>query len=266
LDYGLRYDFQTYLKEQHGRIPYFSISAVNPTAGGKLGGVVFEGNEPGHCNCDVAHNYPYAFGPRIGLAYQMLPKTVLRVGGGISYFKTAQNGFNSFSTGSQNIYNSPTFGDPAFKLQDGLPYKITWPNLDPGQVPLPGTIASPSQQIDPHAGRPARTIQYSVGIQREVMKDLVIEATYVGNRGAWWNSAYLLCLNCLTPEALAARNLSLNNADDLKLLGSTVNSPLAVQRGFSGLPYAGFPATALVSQACAPSRSSEGSRICTGPR
>jgi len=252
LDYGLRYDFQTYLKEQHGRIPYFAAYAPNPAAGGKLGGVVFEGNDPGHCQCSVAHNYPYAYGPRIGLAYQMFPKTVLRIGGGVSYFKTAQNGFNSFSTGSQNIYNSPTFGDPAYKLQDGLPYKITWPNLDPGQVPLPGTIASPSQQIDPHAGRPARTTQWSIGIQRELMRDLVVEATYVGNRGAWWNSAYLLCLNCLTPDALAARGLSLNNADDLKLLGSTINSPLAVQRGFSGLPYPGFPSTALVSQALRP--------------
>jgi Carboxypeptidase regulatory-like domain/TonB dependent receptor len=251
LDYGLRYDFQTYLKEQHGRIPYFSAVTPNPSAGGKLGAVAFEGNAPGHCNCDLAHNYPYAFGPRIGLAYQMLPKTVLRIGGGISYFKTAQNGFNSYSTGSQNIYNSPTFGDPAYWLRDGVPYKITWPNLDPGQVPLPGTIASPSQQIDPQAGRPARTIQWSFGIQREVSKDMVVDVTYVGNRGAWWNSAYLSCLNCLTADALAARGLSLNSADDLKLLGSPINSALAIQRGF-GAPYSGFPSSALVSQSLRP--------------
>jgi outer membrane receptor protein involved in Fe transport len=34
LDYGLRYDFQSYLREEHGRIPYFSASTPNPSAGG----------------------------------------------------------------------------------------------------------------------------------------------------------------------------------------------------------------------------------------
>ena len=31
LDYGLRYDFQTYLKEEHGRMPIASFTALNPT-------------------------------------------------------------------------------------------------------------------------------------------------------------------------------------------------------------------------------------------
>ena len=33
LDYGLRYDFQTYLKEQYGRMPDASFSTLNPTVG-----------------------------------------------------------------------------------------------------------------------------------------------------------------------------------------------------------------------------------------
>jgi hypothetical protein len=252
LDYGLRYDFQTYLREQYGRIPYFSGITRNPNAGGRLGAVAFDGYGPGHCNCDIAHNYPYAYGPRLGVAYQFIPKTVLRVGAGVSYFKTAQNGFNSYSTGSQNIYNAPGFGDPAYNLRDGLPYKITWPNFDPGQVPLPGTIASPSQQIDPHAGRPARILQWSIGLQRELTANLVVEAAYVGNRGVWWNSAYMVCPNCLTQEGLSAWGLHLNNPDDLQLLGSPISSSLAVSRGFGNPPYPGFPSGASVAQALRP--------------
>ena len=34
LDYGLRYDFQTYLKEQYGRMPIASFTTPNPTVGG----------------------------------------------------------------------------------------------------------------------------------------------------------------------------------------------------------------------------------------
>jgi hypothetical protein len=252
LDYGLRYDFQTFLREQYGRIPYFAPNTPNPSAGGLPGAVAFDGYGPGHCNCDIAHNYPYAFGPRLGVAYQFLPKTVLRVGAGVSYYKTSDNGLNSYSTGSQFIYTAPTYGTPAYRLQDGLPYSISFPNFDPGQVPLPGTISSPSQQIDPHAGRPARIMQWSIGLQREIGSNIVVEAAYVGNRGVWWNSAHIICPNCITDQILAAHGLSRNNQADLDLLRAPLNSSIAAQRGFNTPPYAGFPLTASVAQSIRP--------------
>ncbi|HLH31882.1 MAG TPA: carboxypeptidase-like regulatory domain-containing protein, partial [Terriglobia bacterium] len=76
LDYGLRYDFQTYLKEQHGKLAQFSPTTPNPSAGGLPGAVIFEGSGAGRCNCSFANNYPWAFGPRIAAAYQFAPKTV----------------------------------------------------------------------------------------------------------------------------------------------------------------------------------------------
>ena len=36
LDYGLRYDYSTYLTEQYGRAPFFSPTTPNPTIGGRL--------------------------------------------------------------------------------------------------------------------------------------------------------------------------------------------------------------------------------------
>ena len=34
-------------------------------------------------------------------------------------------------------------------------------------------------------GRPPRVNQWSIGVQRELTQNLVLEASYVGNRGAW---------------------------------------------------------------------------------
>src|SRR6202040_2950838 len=89
LEYGLRYDFPTYQKEQYGRFGNFSATTPNPSAGGHPGAVIYEGSLPGRCNCSFAHNYPWAFGPRLAGAYQIDSKTVVRGGGGLIYNGTA---------------------------------------------------------------------------------------------------------------------------------------------------------------------------------
>jgi hypothetical protein len=105
--------------------------------------------------------------------------------------------------------------------------------------------------MDPNAGRPPRQYQWSVGFQREIMRDLVVEASYVANRGVWWQAPGLLNLNAITPQLLAAHGLSLNSPQTLQLLTSTLSSPLAKQLGF-GAPYPGFPQGQLVAQALRP--------------
>lgn len=64
LDYGLRYDYSTYLREQYGRAPRFSPTSMHPVLG-IPGAAIYDGEGPGRCNCDIARNYPYAFGPRL---------------------------------------------------------------------------------------------------------------------------------------------------------------------------------------------------------
>jgi hypothetical protein len=78
-----------------------------------------------------------------------------------------------------------------------------------------------------------------------------VEATYVGNRGVWWNSGGLICPNCLTPQQLAQRGLDLNNTSDRTLLASPISAANAAARGFFS-PYAGFPQTATVAQTLRP--------------
>ena len=250
IDYGLRYDFSTYLQDGAGYYLIFSPSTPNPNAGGRPGAIIGEGYGGGRCNCMYSKNYPFAFGPRAGVAYQLTPKTVLRVGAGISYYKTDNNNLG-LSSVSQVSYATASYGDPAYLTRNGMPYKLFFPNFDPGQGLFAGSLGSAPQQQDQNAGRPARQIQWSVGIQREVMRNLVVEATYVGNRGVWWNSGGLICPNCLTPQQLAQRGLDLNNTSDRTLLASPISAANAAARGFFS-PYAGFPQTATVAQTLRP--------------
>jgi hypothetical protein len=250
LDYGLRYDFSTYLQDGNGYYEIFSPSTANPGAGGRLGALIGEGYGGGRCNCQFASNYPFAFGPRIGMAYQITPKTVLRIGGGVSYFKTDDNSLG-FSAGSEYIYTTASYGDPAYLTKNGMPYKITFPNFDPGQYLFPGVLGSAPQAQDQHAGRPARQVQWSVGIQREVAHNLLVEASYVGNRGAYWNSGGMIAPNDIQPSLLSQVGLNLNNAANRTLLASPISSSIAQAAGFFA-PYAGFPASATVAQALRP--------------
>ncbi len=80
LDYGLRYDYQTYMKEQYGRMQNASFGTLNKKLG--RNGAVIYGQT---CNCEFSNNYPFAFGPRLGGAYQIDTKTVLRGGAGLQY-------------------------------------------------------------------------------------------------------------------------------------------------------------------------------------
>jgi len=255
IDYGLRYDFQTYLKEHNGYMLDVSVSTPNPAAGGQPGGIIFEGYGGGRCNCELAHNYPYAFAPRFGLAYQINPKTVLRIGGGISFAQTSNEASTAGNTGSNKTFSAPSYGiTPPFYLRNGMPYQVTFPNFYAGQQPLPGTVSAPTNYLDRHAGWPARVVQWSVGLQREVTRNLIVEASYVGNRGVWWPAYTMspISSDSIPFATLAADGLSLNNPADLTLLASPVNSTLAAQRGFGGGPYDGFPRGLTVAQSLRP--------------
>jgi len=257
LDYGLRYDFQTYSKEDvNAPWAQFAPTISNPSAGGQPGAVEFEGNGPGRCNCNLAKNYPWAFAPRLGVAYQVLPKTVLRGGLGIVYGSPSDS--YGVTAGAYSIpvpVSSPSFGQPVFTMANGVPFApLPFPNFDPGQFPQPGyaTTQAPAFYLDQNAGRPPRQVQYSFGVQRELSRDLMVEASYVGNVGVWWVAPQYVNPNAITPDLLSHYGLSLNNPADLTLLASPVNSATAAARGFNKIPYAGFPATATVAQALRP--------------
>jgi hypothetical protein len=252
VDYGLRYDYDTYPREQYGRLPTVSPTLANPTAGGHPGGILYEST----CNCDLAKNYPLAFGPRLGLAYQFVPKTVLRAGFGVAFDGTATAATGATNSGPSNNFAAPGFGDPSMTLGNGVPaaYVLPWPNRSAGAYPnpnFPASLNGAGTVVDQNAGRPARQIQWSVGVQRELFKDFFVDAAYVGNRGAWWLSSTLDNYNALTPQILSAAGLDINNSADRAILRATIGSS-AAGRFQNKIPYSGFPLTSTVAQALRP--------------
>jgi hypothetical protein len=248
IDYGLRWDYQTYLSEQYGRVSSISGEVANPAAGNLPGGVVFEAT-----NGPFAKNYKYAFGPRLGIAYQITPRTVFRGGWGISYAQTAPNNFWSMRFGSYVPFSSPSYGEPAMVLEDGVQVVPEWPNFDPGQLPIdPSAPATFLHVIDPGAGRPARLMMWSIGIQREITPNLTVDAAYVGNRGVWWGAGIYQDPNRLTPEILSANGLDISNAADRDLLNTPLNllSPENAIR--FPLPYPEFSPGLTVGQSIRP--------------
>ncbi len=259
LDYGLRYDFQTYLQETYGRMPDASFTTPNPTVGGLPGATIFEGNGAGHCDCQFSHNYPFAFGPRLGVAYQVTPKTVLRGGAGLVYGVMQTDAASSYGVATYNTYNALGYGltPMPLGLQGGNPYpNVVWPNFNPGQYPVETAGALPPGNppiFYSNAARPPRILQWSIGVQRELSKDIVVEAAYVGNRGVWFPAPLedQVAANTLTPAILAAHGLSLSNPADRALLTDLIGSPAAIAAGF-GPSYPGMPLTQTVAQTLRP--------------
>jgi hypothetical protein len=257
LDYGLRWDYQQAPEEMHNRASMFAPTVPNPTAGGLLGATIFEGYGQGRCNCQFTTTYPYAIGPRIGVAYQFTPRTVVRAGWGISYGTTADGaGPGAVGVGWNTLsFSNTAFAEPATTLAQGLSYNLAdvfAVNLDPGIRPQPGQINNPPAFMDRNAGRPPRINQWNIALQREITKDIAIEAAYVGNRGVWMQSSSYWDLNALTPQRIAAFGLDINNANDRTLLTSTLSSSLAASRGFNKPPYPGFPTSLTVAQSLRP--------------
>jgi hypothetical protein len=196
----------------------------------------------------------------------------------VAYSQSADNAFLSYSVPDFYTLNEPSWGFAAAQVSAGNPFAPgnpsgnpvdVYPNFTPQfpQRTASGLIppASPFISIDRNAGRPARTFQWSIGLQRELARNLVAEAEYVGNRGVWWTAPVLAAqnYNALTPQGLladrsygATQGIDITNAVDRGLLTTAINTPAVVARypllANPNNVYPGFPANALLNQALRP--------------
>lgn len=167
LNLGLRYELVTPFYERDNRLTNWD-AASNSVISAKDGSFSSRGL------VDLDKNN---FGPRLGLAYTITPKTVLRTGYGVSFIH-----FNRTGT-SYLAYNAPNFilasvsqapGQPGFRnTQQGYPEGFTdGRNFNP----LNTTV----QHIDPKS--PSAAVQsYFLSLQRELPKGWLLDVGYVGN-------------------------------------------------------------------------------------
>jgi len=248
VDYGIRWDYGTYTKEDYGRLGAFSPTVANTSAGNHPGGLFYEAT----CNCNFAKNYPYAVGPRIGVAYTINEKTVLRGG-----FAVAYGAIPTVNGTATNFVTTPDVqdGEEFFKLKDGIPSSIqpAWPVYNSGQGLLPGAVGAAPVMVDPNAGRPDRTFQWNIALQREITRNLVIEAAYVGNRNVWQSTGGFQDFNAVSPALLNQYGFNVGNTTDATLLNSRLDTLTTAQRSTLAargvvLPYSGFPAAGATAQ------------------
>ncbi len=142
-------------------------------------------------NMGMQARYKY-FAPRLGVAYRLTEKTVIRTGFGISYTPFPDNNWAyNFPVRSNNSYVSPKGADnyaPAV-LPNGQPSTFAngFPPPDPVAVPASGIITNP----DPTTAQVAIPLNYKNGyietwnfaVQRQLPWNFSLDAAYVGSHG-----------------------------------------------------------------------------------
>lgn len=192
LNVGLRYDLEKGRTERFHQLSWFDFTAPSPL-GPKVGLPNLVGGEqfisssrPRQFDTD-----PNNFGPRIGFAYSATTKTVIRGGYGIFYLPytgeasgTASgiNGFSADTTWVSSLDGLTPVGSLANPFPNGL-VSVTAPGS--------GLLTNVGQNIGatPRDGAIDRTArvsyaqQWNLNVQREVGRQLVVEAAYSGSKG-----------------------------------------------------------------------------------
>jgi hypothetical protein len=245
VNYGLRWDIVSPLRESHDYIGSFDPRVPNPAAGGLLGALTFWGTGPGH-NGRTGSLYPIywgAFGPRLGLSYALNDKTVLRGYYGLLYSPMNADFVQGESIPSYGASASvtPTTTNngvtPAFNWNNGFPDIIpALPSVDPAQL----NGSSVSYIGSPSENRPARSQNVGASLERTIPGDVLLRAAYVGT----FTHGYRSTDGGPPLDELPLQYLSLGNT-----LLADINSPEAAAAGIKA-PYPGFQGS--VAQALRP--------------
>jgi len=115
--------------------------------------------------------------PRLGLAYQLRPSTVIRAGGG--YFYNADYAWAGQGARGQWPYAISQSINSVNTAVPTLPLATFFPNYD---FPQAGTPPS-EEHVTSRNNRTPFTQQWNLGIQQQLARNMLLEVNYVGNNG-----------------------------------------------------------------------------------
>jgi outer membrane receptor protein involved in Fe transport len=226
---GLRWETTLPPYEEQDRWSDFSPIRPNPGADNRPGALIYAGTGNGREGSrTLADSWFKGFGPRIGIAYSVNPKTVIRASFARSFSQvttttgsTHQKGF----TQTTSFPNSSNGLSPSFLLQDGLP-----------PYPVPPFI-SPSFQNgkdmpwwqNGEVSRLPEQLNWNLSIQHQLTNSIILDVGYNGVVGSHLQAGLLsynqLPFSVLQQYGKATLALNFNNpaqAAQLAALGFTV--------------------------------------------
>jgi hypothetical protein len=186
LNLGVRYELETPFHERYNRqsLQFDPTATLPVTVPGYTlqGGILFAGVNGNPRTPPADKNN---FGPRIGFAYNVASKTVVRGGFGIFYAPVAVDTSQAF--GSIGAFNSVTpfvgstnsYETPSATLANPFPNGLIQPvGSSVGLMAQVGNTftALDSNRVSPYAE------QWQIGVQRELPSQIVVEAAYTGMR------------------------------------------------------------------------------------
>jgi len=171
LNLGVRHDVYTPQVEEHNRLANFDFSTGHFIAPGVTSGVSRSGNVDTRWN-NVS--------PRIGFAYTPWnSKTVVHGGFGTFYDLQADQNDTELAYGPSGIYGTQGITIPSSATQPSL-------RLFKGFAPLPfPTLSDPSGRASAYLFHNKTTYveEWTLNVERQLMKDTVLQVGYVGTRG-----------------------------------------------------------------------------------
>lgn len=247
LNLGVRWDAETGLTERYDRFSVFDPDVRSPLSDASgldlRGGWRFAGEdlETGRNLRNPEWNN---FGPRLGVAYQALPSTVIRVGYGI-FFAMAPWGANFYPT-SPFATTTPWLTsldgvNPYHRLNDPIPDGVVLPpgsaggltsgNGLNGNGPVPSTMRTPYNQ------------QWNFTIAQQFGPRTALEVAYAGNKGTHVPFRNGWQMDQLHPQFINPESGILDLVDNPLhgIVPVGVLSRPRVQRGQLLTPYPQFP-------------------------
>jgi len=178
LELGLRWSYESPFSTKFGQQSQFVPDATDPLTGFK-GAIV-------HGKGNLAKRDLNNFQPRIGVAWTVDPKTVIRASLGLYTVDLMTNGtgqnFEEY-VATANVQSVPGNPSHAFVLSKG-PGTVNFPSATDGSVPFQGTNfgGRNASWFDPNMRLPY-VAMWSAGVQRQVSKTWLFELLYQGSSG-----------------------------------------------------------------------------------